>query len=275
MIKLSLALALMLQFDGACTAQPLCPEAKHLNTEASSATHDPAEIKSWAAVIAPSGRLRVGVNLGNTVLIQRDVSTGCLQGASVTMADELGRDLGVPVVLLPYRSAAAIVADASKKIWDIAFLARDPSRVTLAFTVAYTSLEGTYLVQAGSPAQAVSDLDQDGMTIASEHGTAYDLYLSRTLKHAKLVPVASTEASIELVRSGGVSAAAGVRQLLQKATATADLRLISPGFIELQQAIAVPSDHNASLPFLEAFLNRIRTSGSVDAMLNASNSAKP
>ena len=49
------------------------------------------------ADLTPTGKLRVGVNLGNFLLTAKDPATGESRGIVVDLGRELGRRLGVPV----------------------------------------------------------------------------------------------------------------------------------------------------------------------------------
>lgn len=55
--------------------------------------------KKVVADLAPTGRLRVAINFGNTVLAQRDPVGGPPRGVSAELARELGSRLGVPLEL--------------------------------------------------------------------------------------------------------------------------------------------------------------------------------
>ena len=57
----------------------------------------------------------------------------------------------------------------------------------IGFTAPYVIIEGTYMVAADSPLKTTADVDRDGIRIAVAKGSAYDLYLTRTLQHATLV----------------------------------------------------------------------------------------
>jgi len=72
-------------------------------------------------VLAPSGRLRVAINLGNPVLAQRG-SAG-LRGVSVALARELGRRLNLAVELIPFDAAGQVTDALAQGAWDLAFLA--------------------------------------------------------------------------------------------------------------------------------------------------------
>ena len=151
------------------------------------------------ADLAPTGRLRAAINLGNPVLAQRDSATGEPRGVSVDLARELGRRLALPVELITYDAAGQVFEALKTGAWDIAFLAIDPARATeIAFTAPYVVIEGTYLVPAESPLRTIEDVDREGVRVAVGDKSAYDLYLTRTLKRAQLVRAPTSPAAIEL-----------------------------------------------------------------------------
>lgn len=226
-----------------------------------------------AAALAPTGRLRAAINLGNPVLAQKNLTSGELGGVSVALARELGRRLGVPVDLIPYDAAGKVSPDSTRHVWDLAFLARDPERAkTIVFTAPYVFIEGTYLVRVASPFRRVQDLDQAGVKIAVGRGAAYDLSLARTLKYAQLIRAPSSQAAIDqFLANIDLQAAAGVRQALVASTrGKPGFRVLDPGFSRIDQALAIPKDHAAAAPYLEAFLREMKTSGFVRHALDES-----
>jgi polar amino acid transport system substrate-binding protein len=152
--------------------------------------------------LAPTGTLRAAINFGNTVLAQKDAATGEAGGVSIELARGVGRRLETPVELVPFDAAGKVFAALKTGAWDIAFLAIDPARATeIAFTAPYVLIEGTYLVRADSPLKAVEDVDREGVRVAVGRNAAYDLYLTRTLKHAQVIRVPSPSAAVELPTS--------------------------------------------------------------------------
>ena len=141
-----------------------------------------------ARQLAPTGRLRAAINFGNPVLAQKDPATGEARGASVDLARELGRRLSLPVDLVPFDAAGKVVEAIKTDAWDVAFLAVDPERAAeIAFTAAYLEIPATYLVPQGSTIRSVAEVDRDGVRIAVADKSAYELWLSRNIKHAKLM----------------------------------------------------------------------------------------
>ena len=139
------------------------------------------------AELAPTGKLRAGINFGNTLLTAKDPATGEPRGIAIDLARELGRRLGVPVEIVPFNSAGQMADAVKTGVWDVAFLGAEPQRVSeMSFTAPYPEIESTYLVPAGSTLRNVADVDRDGVRIAVANKSAYDLYLSRNIQRARL-----------------------------------------------------------------------------------------
>ena len=215
--------------------------------------------------LAPSGKLRVGINFGNVLLTGKDPKTGEPRGVAVDLARELGRRLGVPVEIVPFDSAG-VMADAVKAgKWDVAFLGAEPQRANeIAFTAAYAEIETTYLVPAGSPLRAIADVDRPGVRIAVASKSAYDLYLSSNLKHAQLVRVQGVNAAREAFLSQKLDALAGLRPLLlTDAEKLPGSRVLEGRFSTVQQAIGTPKAREAAAKYLRDFAEDVKASGFV------------
>src|SRR5262252_8733071 len=127
--------------------------------------------------LAPTGKLRAAINLGNMVLAQKDPATGQPKGITVDLARELGRRLGLPVELVPFDAAGKVFDALKTGVWDIAFLAIEPVRAAeIAFTAPYVIIEGVYMVPTNSSLRTVQEVDRDGVRIAVNKGSAYDLF---------------------------------------------------------------------------------------------------
>lgn len=221
--------------------------------------------------LAPSGHLRVAINLGNPILAQRDVASGKLLGVSVVIAERLGKRLRVPLDLIPFNDAGDVFDAVDRDTWDVAFLAIEPERaVKVDFTSPYVFIDGTYLVHRDSPYWSVADLDKGGVRIAVNRGAAYDLFLTRTLQHASLRRAPSTPGSIELFITDKLDAAAGVRQvLLDEARKHPDTRVLADRFTRIEQAIAIPKERAAAGAFVQQVLVDMMASGEIRAALDA------
>jgi polar amino acid transport system substrate-binding protein len=225
----------------------------------------PARPPAALADLAPSGKLRAGVNFGNPVLVQKDPATGAPNGLAVDLAQELGRRLGVPVELVTF-DAAGKMADAVKaNAWDVAFLAVDPVRVVdITFSAPYLEIEGVYLVPAGSPLRTNDEVDREGVRIAVGKGSAYDLYLTRELKRAQLVRAPTSPLAVEMFVLEKLDVSAGVKQQLVAAASTIPGSRMLPGrFMAIGQAAGVPRGRDAGAAYVRIFIEEAKASGFV------------
>lgn len=218
--------------------------------------------------LAPTGTLRASINLGNPVLAQGTEEDP--SGVTVDIARELGRRLDIPVELSCFHAARESFEALNQGRADICFLAVEPAREeTVAFSAPYVVIEGVFVVPQGSAMTSPADVDQPGVRIGVNEGSAYDLFLTRTLAHAQLVrgsdgPRTFSEQQLE--------AAAGVRQSIEAFVAShPGLRLIEPRFMEIQQAVGTSrSRDGATVTFLRAFVEDLKADGFIaDALRRA------
>lgn len=225
--------------------------------------------------LAPGGKLRAAINFGNSVLSQRDAATGEPEGVTPDLARELARRLGVPVEFVTFDAAGKVFDAAKSGVWDIAFLAIEPVRAAeIEFTAPYVLIEGTYMVPADSPLQTIADVDRPGVRIAAGLNSAYDLYLTRTIKHATIVRATAGGGSemIDLFVKDKLEVAAGVRQpLAAYAASHPDVRVMDGRFMEIRQAMGTPKGRVAGARYLAAFVEDMKASGFVAAALERSN----
>lgn len=222
-----------------------------------------------AASLAPTGTLRAAINLGNAVLASRDTATGEPRGVSVALSRELARRLGVPLDLVVYDAAGRVVDNAKTGAWDVAFVAIDPKRgVDMDYTAPYVLIEGAYVVPQHSPIRTNSDVDRDGVRVVAAKGSAYDLYLSRTLTHATILHVPTSQEVVAGMIAQGAEAGAAVKQQLEaSARVTSGVRLLDGHFMVIEQAMAVPKGRAAGARYLAAFVEEMKASGFVAAAL--------
>ena len=215
--------------------------------------------------LAPTGKVRAGINYGNFILATKDRATGESRGVAIDLLHELGRRLGVPVEIVAYDSVAVMGDAAPTGVWDVAFLGSDPAREALmSFTAAYLEIEATYLVPGTSPLRTAADVDRDGVRVAAPARANYELFLSRNLKHARLVPAQGGDAAFDLLVTGQVDALAGLTQgLLGLAAKLPGSRLVDGRFMGVQQSIAVPKGRDAGLAYLRRLVEDAKASGLV------------
>lgn len=222
---------------------------------------DSADRSAPAAELAPSGRLRASINLGNAVLATgTDADPG---GVTVDLAREVGRRLGLPVDLLTFGAAKDSLAAMERGDADLCFLAIDPARAgTVAFTRPYVLIEGVYAVPLTSAISTAAEVDRPGVRVGVKEGSAYDLHLTRELEHAELVRGAE---GVDVFVEQGLEAGAGIREPLTAwVEGRDDVRVVEPAFMQIRQAMGLPAIVDAeALAWLDATLAELIASGFV------------
>ena len=223
-----------------------------------------------ADILAPKGRLRAAINLGNAVLAQRNRESGELAGISVALAKELAKRLAVAIDLRVYDAAGKVFDDADKGVWDVAFLGQVPERAgALVFTEHYVFVEASAVVRQDSRFKSVEDLDAPGLTVIGVKGSAYDPHLLRTIRTATLIRESSPAAMLERFVASNADAGAGVRQVLDDFVREhAGYRVLPDAFVRVEQAMALPYVHARTLGYVSGFLREMKANGFVRRVLD-------
>jgi len=235
--------------------------------------HDhPPPPEAVRAAFLPAGRLRAAMNFSNTVIAQRDRGDGQPGGVTAALARELARRLGAELAFVDYDSPGAVVDAIGAGEADICFLAVEAARLAVIdFTAPYVLIQSNYLVRTGSHLRTPEDVDRPGVRIIARARAAYDLYLSRTLRHAQLVRYADGE--MERFAAGEGDAAAGIKPMLEDFIAgRSGLEVMQTPFASVGQAMGVAKGRGPAFAYLEAFVEEMKACGFVAEALAASRS---
>ena len=215
---------------------------------------------------APSGELRVAINVGNPILARRHPETGEPEGVSIDLATQLAQRLDVPLRLVVFEAASKSVEAVAQGQADVGFFAIDPLRgEAIAFTAPYVLIEGAYLVKQDSPLQRNEEVDQAAHTIVVGQGSAYDLYLSREIKQAQLVRSPTSPEVVSYFLAHGHDVAAGVKpQLEAELPRIPGLRMLPGRFMVISQAMGLPKTRgDEAAAYLHQFVEDMKSSGVV------------
>jgi polar amino acid transport system substrate-binding protein len=217
------------------------------------------------ADLAPTGKLRAVINVGNPILAKRGAAGAEPFGVSVDIARELARRLGVEAELVVVPSAGQAVETLKAGRVDVGFFAIDPARgVDTFFTGPYVQIEGSYLVRNDSPLRDNAEVDRDGIRVAVGNKSAYDLYLARNLKKAKIERAPTSPAVVDFFVANKLDVAAGVKQQLEMdARRVPGLRLLPGRFMVINQAMGMRLGREAGAKYLSAFVEDLKASGFV------------
>ena len=222
------------------------------------------------AELVPTGKLRVGLIMSNQVLVSKDAGTGEIRGVSVELGKALAQRLGVPFEAVQYPNPVALVKSFNAAEWDIAFLAYDPARAQeVTFSPPYMEVDNSYLILAKSKVSSVEDADTPGVTIAVPEKSAPDLYLSRTLKAAKVLRLpGGIEAGIKALTGGQADAyAENAHMLSLYAQKVPGARVLEGRYTIIRHAIATHKGKAAASDYVKAFVADVKANGTVAASI--------
>jgi polar amino acid transport system substrate-binding protein len=219
--------------------------------------------------LAPTGTLRVGINLSNFLLVTGKTADGDPVGVAPDMGAEIGRRLGVPVRYVTYKTPGELADMADTGAWDIGLIGAEPQRAAkIAFSPAYCEIEATYLVPPGSKLATVADVDRPGVRMAVTARTAYGLWLERNIKHATRIETTSLDNALDAFLADKLDALAGLRpKLLSDIARVPGGTILDGSFMTVQQAIGTARKNAAGAAFLAAFADEAVASGLVARLI--------
>ncbi len=219
--------------------------------------------------LAPSGTLRAGINMANILLVTGSTSAGEPTGVAPDMACEIADRLGVAVSFVPFVSPGEVADAVGSDAWDIALIAAEPARAeSIVFSTAYVEIEATYLVPASSSFRLVENVDRPGVRIAVSDRSAYDLYLTRSLKHAELHRAKGLKGAFDLFVDQELDALAGLRPaLIGNAEKLPGVRVLNGRYTTVQQAVGTKPENTAAAAFLQEFVAEAKESGLVARLI--------
>lgn len=215
--------------------------------------------------LAPSGKLRIGLNYQNFLLVAGEGPDGEPRGIAPDLGRELARRAGLPVEYVKFDAAGKLFDAVKAGQCDVGFLGAEPQRAAeVEFSPAYLELPVTFLVPAGSPIKSIADIDREGVRVSVSERSAYDLYLSRNLKRAQIVRTPGIPASFDTFVRDKLDALAGLKpKLVEEQARLPGSRILEGEVTSVQQAIGAPKGRAQAARYLREFAEDVKRSGFV------------
>ena len=218
-----------------------------------------------APSLAPSGKLRIGLNYSNFLLVLGDAPDGEPRGIAPDLGRELARRVGMAFEFVKFDAAGKLFDAVKSAQCDVGFLGAEAQRADeVDFTSAYLEIPVTFLVPAGSPIRTIAEVDREGVRVAVSERSAYDLYLTRTLKKAKLLRAQGIPASYDVFVAQKLEVLGGLKpKLVEEQARTPGSRVLDGQITGVQQAIGAPKGRAAAATYLREFAEDVKRSGFV------------
>ena len=219
--------------------------------------------------LAPTGKLRVGLQLGNPLNVIKDSASGEMKGVAFDLGKELARRMGVPFEPVLYPSVGAVLDGGKSGAWDVAFVGFSPARAKeWDFTALHLEVEFGYLVPGGSPISTMTDVDRPGIRVAVQQKSGPDAFFSRTLKNVVMIRVPSNPGALEAVKSGKADVMGSLKPILfELSNQLPGSRVLDgrPGIDP--HALAMPSGRGPGAAYARQFIEDAKSEGLVKSAI--------
>jgi polar amino acid transport system substrate-binding protein len=223
--------------------------------------------------IAPTGTLRVGVAYAPSptpVFVAKD-ATGDFKGVPRTLGEALAKSLGLPVEIVVKATTGELTEAVVSGAIDLGIMpADDERRKRLDFSPPYFVIESTYLATAASDIKTLADVDRAQVTVVGINGSTTMRAAGRTSKNAKVVPAASVDEAMAMMKAGTAQAFALTHDslpALQKELPGS--RILDGAFQVTGVAIAVSKDKPEALAAITGFVTKAKADGVVRQAFDA------
>jgi polar amino acid transport system substrate-binding protein len=219
--------------------------------------------------LAPTGKLRVGLQLGNPLNVIRDSASGEMNGVAFDLGKELARRMGVPFEPVLYPSVGTLLDSGKSGAWDVAFVGFSPARAKeWDFSALHLEVEFGYLVPAGSSISTMADVDRPGIRVAVQEKSGPDSFFSRTLKNAVVIRAPSNPGALEALKSGRADVMASIKPILfEMSNQLPGSRVLDgrPGIDP--HAMAMPKGRDVGVAYARHFVEDAKSEGLVKAAI--------
>ena len=219
--------------------------------------------------LAPTGKLRVGLQLGSPHNVIRDPASGEMKGVGFDLGKELARRMGVPFEPVLYPSVGALLDSGKSGAWDVAFVGFSPARAKeWDFTALHMQVEFGYLIPSGSSISTMADVDRTGIRVAVQEKSQPDIFLSGSLKNATIVRASSLAGTMEMLKSGRIDAIFSIKpSLFEVSNQLPGSRVLDdrPGIDP--HAMVIPKGRDPGLAYARQFIEHAKSEGLVKAAI--------
>jgi polar amino acid transport system substrate-binding protein len=219
--------------------------------------------------LAPTGKLRVGLQLGSPHNVISDPVSGEMKGVGFDLGKELARRLEVPFEPVLYPSVGALLDGGKSGAWDVAFVGFSPARAReWDFTALHLQMEFGYLVPGGSSISTMADVDRPGVQVAVQQKSQPDVFLSHTLKQAAIVRGSSLAGTLEMLKSRQADAIFSIKpSLFEVSDRLPGSRVLDGRAGTDPHAMAIPKGRDLGVPYARQFIEDAKSEGLVKAAI--------
>jgi len=219
-------------------------------------------------ILAPSGKLRVGLYPGTPTSILPDAPGGP-RGVGYEVGKEVARRLGVPYEPVVFARNAEVLEAVKTGTVDMAFTNASAARAKeMDFGPPYIEIELGYLIPKGQKIPTLGAVDTTGIRVGVTKGSSSEAVLSRDLNYATVVPVETVGDAVGMLAAGQLDVFATNKATLFEMSEKLPGSTVLEGKWGVERhAIAIPKGRDQGRAFVDKFTEDATSEGLVKAAI--------
>ncbi len=226
-------------------------------------------IDSISKKLAPTGELRVGLNMSNFLLVSAKDTNGLPEGLSPDIGKKLAEELNVICKFVQFEKPGLLADAVNEDKWDIGNIASEKEREkSIDFSDPYVNIDANFIFRKKDNFMSNEEINSSGIKIAVLERSAYDLWLTENFKKAELIKVNTIDNSHKLFREGGADVLAGLKpKLVEELELNSDFKIISNPFTYIKQSIGIKKGNPEILDYLNKFIFKLIKEKFIEGLL--------
>ena len=213
--------------------------------------------------------LRVGINMSNFLLVNKDSAFSKPEGLSPDIGALLAKELDLECQYIAFKNPGELIDAIEQDKWDVGNFAFEKKRAEIIdFSIPYINIDANFIMKKDISILNNEEVDSKELKIAVVNRSAYDLWLSSNFNNAKIIRSKTIIDSHKLFHNGEANILAGLKpKLIEELKMNENLKIIDRPFTFIKQSIGIKKGNKEVVRFLNDFILKLISNGTIELLL--------
>ena len=219
--------------------------------------------------ISNNNILRVGINMSNFLLVNKDSAFSKPEGLSPDIGALLAKELDLECQYIAFKNPGELIDAIEQDKWDVGNFAFEKKRAEIIdFSIPYINIDANFIMKKDISILNNEEVDSKELKIAVVNRSAYDLWLSNNFNNAKIIRSKTIIDSHKLFHNGEANILAGLKpKLIEELKMNENLKIIDKPFTFIKQSIGIKKGNKEVIRFLNDFILKLISNGTIELLL--------
>ncbi len=219
--------------------------------------------------ISSNNILRVGINMSNFLLVNKDSAFSKPEGLSPDIGALLAKELDLKCQYIAFKNPGELIDAIEQDKWDVGNFAFEKKRAEIIdFSNPYINIDANFIMKKDISILNNEEVDSKELKIAVVNRSAYDLWLSSNFNNAKIIRSKTIIDSHKLFHNGEANILAGLKpKLIEELKMNENLKIIDKPFTFIKQSIGIKKGNKEVIRFLNDFILKLISNGTIELLL--------